>query len=85
MLILYGAAMTLWIGAIALSIMDTYLALLPVTAPSLAPLILYPLLAVLLLSASFALFVLAAIFYHPLCAEKPLEDNKKISDSLPNQ
>jgi len=68
--ILYGAAMTLWITAIALSIMDTYLALLPVTAPSLAPLILYPLLSVLLLSAGFALFVLAAIFYQPLYVEK---------------
>jgi len=76
-IILYGAAMTLWIAAIALSIMDTYFALLPVTAPTLTPLILYPLLSVLLLSASFALFVLAAIFYQPLYVEKPLEDNKK--------
>jgi len=75
-LVLDTAAILLWVAAIALNIMDTYFTLLPITSPNIMPLILYPLLSVLLLTVSFALFILSTILYQPLYVEKPLENNE---------
>jgi cellobiose-specific phosphotransferase system component IIC len=76
-LVLDTIATLLWATAIALNIVDTYFTLLPVTAPTLMPLIVYRFLSVLLLTASFFLFILSIILYQPFYTEKNIENNKE--------
>jgi cellobiose-specific phosphotransferase system component IIC len=76
-LVLDSVAALLWITAIALNIIGAYFTLLPVTAPTLTPLIGYQLLSVLLLTVSFFLFILSTILYQPFYTEKDVNNNKK--------